>query len=247
MKNFIAIALATTALIAAAPAFAQNNGSNDALRSLRNLLGAQPADPAEQDLSNQERHLTDVLEQSTNEHRIDRGQADRAFGELRTIRGQEDDLRARHGGRLTQGDHDYVRDRLAGLDREVDQMRDAGDRSHDRADNAPPPRFDQGRDQGQGRDHDQGRDHGDFWDRAPRDLDQRADWLDQRIHGGMADGSLDRGDARRSLQQLQLIRQDEANYSRRDRGELSDQHRADLTERLDDLGRQLRWNRDNRG
>ncbi|MDB5393374.1 MAG: hypothetical protein JWM91_880 [Rhodospirillales bacterium] len=199
------------------------------MRGLRALLGNPPADPGERDLNDQERHLTDVVERGVNERRIDRDQADRAFNELRTIRAQQDDLRARHGGRLTEADHDYLRDRLASLDRQIDQQtREAGDRSRDK-------------DQADRGGHD--RDRGDFGDRAPKSLDEREDWLDRKIHDGMADGSLDRGEAGQALRQLRSIRQDEARYRRRDRGNLSDDHQASLMDRLDDLGRQLHWDR----
>jgi hypothetical protein len=234
MRPILAIVLATTALLSAAPSFAQDG--NDAMRSLRAFLGNPPADPAERDLNDQERHITDVIEQSVNERRIDRGQADGAFNDLRTIRTQQDDLRSRHGGRITQQDHDYLRDRLAGLDRQVDQMREASNRprDNDRRDGQRDHDRDQADQRGNG---------GDFWDRAPRDLDGRADWLDRRIHDGMNDGSLDRGEARRALQQLAAIRRDETRYMRRDRGNLSDDHRDGLTDRLNDLGQQLRWDR----
>jgi hypothetical protein len=223
MKSFLAIALATTALIAAAPAFAQDSES-DALQDLRSLLGNPPSDPAERDLNEQEHHLADLLEESANQGRIDHRQADRAFNELRTIRVQQDDLRARHGGRLTPADHDYLRDHLAGLDREVDQMREAGG----------PER------------HDEDRDRGGFWEHAPADLDQREEWLDRRIHDGVADGSLDRDDAHRGLQEVREIRHTEREYQQRDGGDLSDEHRTELAQRLEDLGQQLHWNREHR-
>jgi hypothetical protein len=234
MRPILAIALATTALLSATPSFAQDG--NDAMRALRTFLGTPPSDPAERDLNDQERHITEVLEQSVNEHRIDRGQADRAFNDLRTIRTQQDDLRGRHGGRITQQDHDYLRDRLAGLDRQVDQLREAGDHPRDN------DRRDGQRDHD--RDHaDQRGDHGNFWDRAPRDLDGREDWLDRKIQDGMNDGSLDRGEARRALKQLAAIRRDQSRYTRRDRGNLSDDHRESLSDRLDDVGQQMRWDR----
>ena len=236
MRPILAIALATTALLAASPSFAQDNG-NDAIRGLRNFLANPPADPAERDLNDQERHITDMLEQSVNERRIDRGQADRAFGDLRTIRTQQDDLRSRHGGRITQADHDYLRDRLAGLDRQVDQMREGGDRPRDNADR-PDDRGDHDR-------ADMGGNRGDVWDQAPRDLDAREEWLDHKIRDGMANGSLDRGQARQALQQLAAIRRDESRYTRRDRGNLSDDHRDGLSARLNDVAQQLRWLRRN--
>jgi hypothetical protein len=244
MKAFLAIALATTALMAAAPVFAQNQISGeDAMRGLRAMLGNQPGDPSERDLVDQERHLTDVLEQSMNEHLIDRRQADHVSDELRAIHNQKGDLRAKHGGQFTPADHDYIRGLLANLDGEIDRMRDAGlrARGNQRTDNPPPPPP-----QDQSRDHDDhGRGRGDFWERAPKSLDEREDWLEQQIRAGMADRSLDRGEAGHAIEQLRSIRRKEASYMRRDRGELSDAHREALTDRLNDLGQQLHWDRTN--
>ena len=66
-----------------------------------------------------------------------------------------------------------------------------------------------------------------FWQGAPDGLSQRIDWLQQRIDRGMADGSLDRAEARRAQFQLNDLRNQAANLQRR----------------LDDLSRGLRWAR----
>jgi len=66
-----------------------------------------------------------------------------------------------------------------------------------------------------------------FWRGAPTDLRQRIDWLQQRIQRGIADGSLDRREARQAQYQLDAIRRE-----------------ADaLDRRLDDVSRQIRWSR----
>jgi opacity protein-like surface antigen len=70
-----------------------------------------------------------------------------------------------------------------------------------------------------------------FWQGAPDGLQQRIDWLQQRIQRGRADGSLDRQEARRAQLQLDALRRD-----------------ADvLQQRLDDLSRNIRWSRNNGG
>lgn len=66
-----------------------------------------------------------------------------------------------------------------------------------------------------------------FWRGAPDNLQQRIDWLQQRIDRGMSDGSLDRQEARRARFQLDALRRDA----------------AALNARLDDLSRNLRWSR----
>ncbi|WP_230206687.1 glycine zipper 2TM domain-containing protein [Novosphingobium sp. Gsoil 351] len=66
-----------------------------------------------------------------------------------------------------------------------------------------------------------------FWRGAPDATQQRIDWLERRIDRGIADGSLDREEARRARYQLDTLRRD-----------------ADaLDARLDSLGRNLRWAR----
>jgi Glycine zipper 2TM domain len=66
-----------------------------------------------------------------------------------------------------------------------------------------------------------------FWRGAPDGLRQRIDWLQQRINRGVADGSLDRQEARRAQWQLDTLRRDA----------------AALDNRLDNLSRNLRWAR----
>jgi len=79
--------------------------------------------------------------------------------------------------------------------------------------------------------------HDDFWRGAPDAPRQRVDFLQQRINRGLADGSLDRREARRVQYQLNSIRRD-ASYRR-----LTPQRRDMLNQRLDDLSRQIRWAR----
>jgi hypothetical protein len=66
-----------------------------------------------------------------------------------------------------------------------------------------------------------------FWRGAPDGLQQRIDWLQQRIDRGIADGSLDRTEERRARYQLDALRRDA----------------SVLQQRLDDLSRSLRWAR----
>lgn len=66
-----------------------------------------------------------------------------------------------------------------------------------------------------------------FWRGAPDGLQQRIDWLQQRLNRGVTDGSLDRQEARRAQWQLDTLRRDASALDRR----------------LDDLSRNLRWAR----
>jgi hypothetical protein len=68
-----------------------------------------------------------------------------------------------------------------------------------------------------------------FWQGAPEGLQQRIDWLQQRIERGRADGSLTRQEARRAQLELNDLRR-----------------QADiLDQRLDNLSRTIRWSRNN--
>lgn len=66
-----------------------------------------------------------------------------------------------------------------------------------------------------------------FWRGAPDGLQQRIDWLQQRIDRGVSDGSMSREEARRAQYQLNVLRRDA----------------VALNARLDDLSRNLRWSR----
>lgn len=80
-----------------------------------------------------------------------------------------------------------------------------------------------------------------FWRGAPEGIRERIDFLQRRIDRGIADGSLDRREARRSQYQLNLIRSD----VRRMRGQMTPWRRDQIQARLDNLSRQLRWRRQN--
>lgn len=77
-----------------------------------------------------------------------------------------------------------------------------------------------------------------FWRNAPNDPRQRIDYLQRRIDRGIADGSLDRREGRRSLRELNDIRRDAARM-----GRLDSRERAMLQDRLDNLSRTVRWER----
>jgi hypothetical protein len=70
---------------------------------------------------------------------------------------------------------------------------------------------------------------GNIWQGAPDGLQQRIDWLQQRIQRGVADRTLTRQEANRAQAQLNALRRD-ANA---------------LDQRLDNLSRSLRWSRNN--
>jgi hypothetical protein len=78
-----------------------------------------------------------------------------------------------------------------------------------------------------------------FWRGAPAGPRERISFLQQRIDRGVADRSLDRGEARRAQFQLNGIRAD------LNRGRMTPPRREMILNRLDDLSRSLRWARQN--
>lgn len=84
-----------------------------------------------------------------------------------------------------------------------------------------------------------------FWRDAPRDVWQRIDWLQHRIDRGIADGSLDRQEARRSQQEVGNIRRVAMRMRSRSRGALTARQRAIVQGRLDNVSRELRFRRNN--
>jgi hypothetical protein len=82
-----------------------------------------------------------------------------------------------------------------------------------------------------------------FWRGAPQTTRERIQWLQQRIDRGIADGSLNRREARNSQRELDNIRRT-AMRMRADRGgDLSRRDRDYIQTRLDNLSQQLRWRR----
>jgi hypothetical protein len=76
-----------------------------------------------------------------------------------------------------------------------------------------------------------------FWHDAPSDIRQRVEFLQQRIDRGVQDGSLTRAESRDLYRRLDYIRRDAR------RGYVSPARRDALQARMDDLSRQIRWQR----
>ncbi len=76
-----------------------------------------------------------------------------------------------------------------------------------------------------------------FWRDAPTDMRQRVEFLQQRVDTGTRDGTLTRQESRNLNNQLSGIRRDAR------RGNLSPARRDSLQTRMDDISRQIRWQR----
>jgi hypothetical protein len=78
-----------------------------------------------------------------------------------------------------------------------------------------------------------------FWRGAPADPRDRIPFLQRRIDRGVADGSLNRREARNSQRELNDIRREAANMGRR----INDREAGRLQSRLDNLAQKIRWRR----
>lgn len=77
-----------------------------------------------------------------------------------------------------------------------------------------------------------------FWRGAPNSVMERITFVQRRLNNGIADGTLDRREARQTQRALDDIRRDAQRMGRLDRRE-----RTILQDRLDDVSRQLNWHR----
>jgi hypothetical protein len=76
-----------------------------------------------------------------------------------------------------------------------------------------------------------------FWRDAPSDTRQRVEFLQQRIDAGVRDGSLTRAESRDLNRRLSQVRRDAR------RGSMNAGRRDSLQARMDDISRQIRWQR----
>jgi hypothetical protein len=80
----------------------------------------------------------------------------------------------------------------------------------------------------------------------PWDLDQRITWLQDRIARGQESGELDPGVVWRAQQQIQSVRREEERDRERHGGRLTEYEDQHLTDRIETIGREIRWREDYR-
>ncbi len=80
-----------------------------------------------------------------------------------------------------------------------------------------------------------------FWRGAPQGTRERIRFLQQRIDRGIADGSLDPREARRSQFELNRIDRTAMRLRQQNGGRMRPEDRDMIQARLDDLSRRLRW------
>ncbi len=88
-------------------------------------------------------------------------------------------------------------------------------------------------------------DSGAFWHDAPPAAWDRIDFMQERIDRGRADGSLNDHESIRAQADLHQIRDLTAQMRDRDGGSLNATDETYVQGRLDNLGRQIRWDRHN--
>jgi hypothetical protein len=84
-----------------------------------------------------------------------------------------------------------------------------------------------------------------FWQGAPNAPEQRVNFLVDRVNQGRADGSLTRGEARRVMARIDDVQREISRLRRQDRGQLSGRNQNYIQTRLDDISRQIAWQRTN--
>ena len=108
MKPLIAAALGALSLVVAAPALAQ---------------------PAGWDIDRREQWLADRIDRGVADGSLDRREAHRVHEELRSIHGEEDHMRMRHDGRLSDGDRAMLEGRLDDLSHQIHWMHENNERA----------------------------------------------------------------------------------------------------------------------
>ncbi len=175
------------------------------------------------DLRGQLETLEHRIQDGDRAHQLDRGEFDRATRELNNIRDTERDMRSLHNGDLNDYDRGVLQQRIDQLARSIHWMRENGPGLPPPPVVAPPPPPAPG-----------------GWS-----LDQREDWIQQRIEHARADGSLSRREAYRAMASLNDIRRMQAHLTLRDGGRLNGADRDYLQNRLDHLRQTMRWMQDN--
>ena len=84
-----------------------------------------------------------------------------------------------------------------------------------------------------------------LWQGAPNAPEQRVNFLIDRVNQGRADGSLTRGEARRVMDRISMVQRELDRLRRQDRGRLSGRNQNYIQTRLDDISRQIAWQRTN--
>ncbi len=82
---------------------------------------------------------------------------------------------------------------------------------------------------------------GTFWQGAPENPYQRIQFLQDRVHHGVADGSLDRREAARVDGELNGVRKWIHRMHWEDAGRLTPAQRDQVQGRLDGISRQIHW------
>jgi hypothetical protein len=217
MKLFLAGALCASAICGAVPALAQPYGPPPAGQ-------VQPGHALREQLQALEQRIQDGIRVG----QIDRGEADRALREVGSIRHEEDELRARGGGQLSDLDRGRLQERLDNLGRSIHWMREHGPV----AGLGGPPPVVAGPPAYQPAPYQQG--VGDW------PLERREAWLQERINRGRADGTLNRREGYRAQMALNDIKATQARMMRHSHGRLRDGDREMLNQRLSRLSDMVR-------
>ena len=199
------------------PAYPAPDGYYDADGRYHYNSGPYAATPV-RTLAEQEDALERRIHAAEDANQLSRGGADNALHDLQHIRDRQADMRARHGGHLTDDDRLFLQQRIDELRQQLHlDLADAG---------PPPPAYPA---------------VGDFWASAPTSLRERADWLEQRVRADGARGALTSRGVSEALDSLNGFRQEASTLRTRDGGQLREEDRQYLGDRLDYLSRRIQW------
>ncbi len=189
--------------------------------------GVQPGHDFRQQLDDLQHRVQDGVTRQ----QIDQPEADRAFHELASIRQQDSDLHAQNGGGLSDQDRAALQACLDHLSRSIHWMREEGSmvnqaqpyRAPAPTGYAPPP---------------SSQPQSGRWS-----IEQRIQWLSDRVARGRGDGSLTSHEAHKASYALHNISQMDRRMTYRDGGELSPPDHDMLQQRLEMVSQNIRWER----
>jgi len=199
------------------PAYPAPDGYYDANGRYHYNSGPYASTPV-RSLSEQEDALDQRIHAAADAGQVSRSAAEDATHNLQRIRDREADMRARHAGRLTDDDRLFLQQRLDDLRQKLHfDVADAG---------PPPPAYP---------------DASGFWASAPTSLRDRADWLDRRIHQDGDRGTLTSRGVREALASVTSFRAEIGALRDRNGGQLREEDRQYLSDRLDYLSKRVQW------
>jgi hypothetical protein len=222
MKRLLFAAASAASLCIAAPVLAQDYPPTPTPPPTAAMPG--------HDIRGQLDSLRQRVQSGFQQGQLSREETDRLYNEIDRIRAVADSDRDA-SGQLTEHARSDLQGRIDGLSRSIHWQRAEGGAA------LTPPGY-------MGAAHTTTARPSSYAAAAPTSgwsLDQREQWLQDRIARGIDNGGLSGQEAARGQQELGAIRSEQAQLSDRDGGALSPEDRSYLVHRIDELNQTLRW------